>query len=154
VGEPVSGKLLLWNALTMKIQTVTLAADPKSRPVVDLPPDVESVCRLVAEIDADEIDADELRASLSRAPVQLVDVRETWERAIDAIQPSLHIPLGELDHGSAEGALQPLQRDAPTVVYCAHGVRSLRGADILRTRYGFRHVKSLRGGMHAWHDHE
>ena len=85
-------------------------------------------------------------------PVQLVDVRETWERAIEAIEPSLHVPLGELDHGAAERALQPLAREAPTVVYCAHGVRSLRGAEILRTRYGFRQVKSLRGGMHAWHD--
>jgi len=149
VGEPLSGKLLLWNALTMHVQTVVLAADPKSRAIVELPPDIETVCGSVAEIDADE-----LRQSLRAAPVQLVDVREPWERAIDAIQPSLHVPLGELDERATEAVLQPLARDAPTVVYCAHGVRSLRGAEILRIRYGFRHVKSLRGGMHAWHGHE
>ena len=149
VGEPLSGKLLLWNALTMHVQTVALAADPKSRPIVELPPEVEPGC-----CSALEIDAHALRASLRGAPVQLVDVREAWERAIDAIHPSLHVPLGGLDHGAAEGTLQGLQRDAPTVVYCAHGVRSLRGAEILRARYGFRQVKSLRGGMHAWHDDE
>jgi adenylyltransferase/sulfurtransferase len=147
VGEPLSGKLLLWNALTMHVQTVALAADPQNHAIVELPPDIESVCDSVAEIDADE-----LRPKLRATAVQLVDVREHWERAIDAIEPSLHVPLGELDDGSAEGALQPLQRDAPTVVYCAHGVRSLRGAELLRTRYGFRQVKSLHGGMHAWHD--
>jgi adenylyltransferase/sulfurtransferase len=149
VGEPVSGKLLLWNALTMQVQTVALAADPRSRAIVELPPDIESACGSVVEIDADE-----LRKSLRAAPVQLVDVREHWERAIAAIEPSLHVPLGELDDGAAEDALQPLARDAPTVVYCAHGVRSLRGAELLRTQYGFRQVKSLRGGMHAWHDGE
>ncbi len=36
VGEPLSGKLLLWNALTMNLQTVRLAADPKSRPIREL----------------------------------------------------------------------------------------------------------------------
>jgi molybdopterin/thiamine biosynthesis adenylyltransferase/rhodanese-related sulfurtransferase len=146
VGEPLSGKLLLWNALTMHVQTVALAADPRSRAIVELPPDIDPVCASVAEIDADE-----LRSWLRATPVQLVDVREPWERAMDAILPSLHIPLGELDERSAERALQALAREVPTVVYCAHGVRSLRGAELLRTRYGFRQVKSLRGGMHAWH---
>jgi len=149
VGEPLSGKLLLWNALTMHVQTVALAADPKNRAIVELPPDIELACDSGAEIDADE-----LRSRLRATPVQLVDVREDWERAIEAIQPSLHIPLGELDAGAAEGALQPLAREAPTVVYCAHGVRSLRGAELLRTRYGFQQVKSLRGGIHAWHEGE
>ena len=38
VGEPLSGKLLLWNALTMNVQTLRLAADPNSRAVcADLP---------------------------------------------------------------------------------------------------------------------
>jgi adenylyltransferase/sulfurtransferase len=38
----------------------------------------------------------------------------------------------------------------PTVVYCAHGVRSLRGMNVLRERHGFRAAVSLRGGFAAW----
>jgi adenylyltransferase/sulfurtransferase len=54
-----------------------------------------------------------------------------------------------LEHGAPE-QLKALDRNAPTVVYCAHGMRSLRGAQILRERDGFRSAISLRGGYAAW----
>jgi adenylyltransferase/sulfurtransferase len=46
--------------------------------------------------------------------------------------------------------IAPLDPAVPTVVYCAVGVRSLRGARILRERHGFSSAVSLRGGMKAW----
>jgi sulfur-carrier protein adenylyltransferase/sulfurtransferase len=86
----------------------------------------------------------------STGAVQLLDVREDWEREEDAIQPSLHVPLGTLDHASAEQLLAGLHADLPTVVYCAAGVRSLAAVAILRERHDFHAARSLRGGMHAW----
>jgi len=82
--------------------------------------------------------------------VQLLDVREAWERAEDAILPSLHIPLGLLEDVSSSRQLAGLRADLPTVVYCAAGVRSLAAVSILRKRCGLSAAKSLRGGIHAW----
>ena len=147
VGEPLSGKLLLWNALTMNVQTVRLAADPNSRPIRDLPADADDAACTNASW---EIDAAELRGLLRKGAVQLLDVREDWERAEDAILPSLHIPLGTLEHAAAEELLAGLRADLPTVVYCAAGVRSLAAVAILRESHGLPAAKSLRGGMHAW----
>ncbi len=147
VGEPLSGKLLLWNALTMNVQTVRLAADPKSRPIRELPADEESAA---CPSEPWEIDCTALRSLLEAGSVQLLDVREDWEREADAIQPSLHIPLAALEHASAEQLLAGWTPDRPTVVYCAVGARSLAAAAILRERYDFRRATSLRGGMRAW----
>jgi sulfur-carrier protein adenylyltransferase/sulfurtransferase len=144
VGLPLSGKLLLWNALTMTTQTVALAADPRSRPIHELPDDVDLTCSATIEMDASE-----LEERISDPALQLIDVREAWERATDAIEPSLHIPLATLEQLGTADALQGLRPEAPTVVYCAHGIRSLRAAAILREE-GFRAVKSLRGGIEAW----
>jgi len=148
VGEPLSGKLLLWNALTMNVQTIGLAVDPQSRAIRDLPADVGPAACSSADW---EIDAAELRRLIGTGPVQLLDVREDWERQVDAIHPSLHIPLGMLELASAEELLADLQANQPTVVYCAAGVRSLHAVSILREAFGLRLAQSLRGGMHAWH---
>jgi molybdopterin/thiamine biosynthesis adenylyltransferase/rhodanese-related sulfurtransferase len=147
VGEPLSGKLLLWNALTMQTRTVSLAADPKSRLITELP--VEAAA-MTCSVGTWEIDAAELRALLAAGSVQLLDVREDWERAVDAILPSVHIPLHALEESDPVKLVSRLQPGASTVVYCAAGVRSLRAVALLRERYGFSAIRSLRGGMHAW----
>jgi adenylyltransferase/sulfurtransferase len=147
VGEPLSGKLLLWNALTMNVQTVRLAADQNSRPIRELPADSDAAA---CSSESLEIDSVELRRLLGAGPVQLLDVREDWERQEDAILPSLHVPLGRLEDAAENGLLASLRADLPTVVYCAAGVRSLVAASILRESCGLRTAKSLRGGMHAW----
>jgi sulfur-carrier protein adenylyltransferase/sulfurtransferase len=147
VGEPLAGRVLLWNALTMNAQTVRLAVDPNSRPIRELPADTAFA---VCSGESWEIDAAGLRRLLREGSVQLLDVREDWERKADAILPSLHIPLGLLEDDSSSRVLAGLRADLPTVVYCAAGVRSLSAAAILRERLGLRTAKSLRGGIHAW----
>jgi len=66
-----------------------------------------------------------------------------------AIEPSKHLPLGLLETSSAAD-LAPFDPSVPTVVYCAAGIRSLRGIQILRDRHGYRSALSLRGGMRDW----
>lgn len=149
VGQPLSGRLLVWNALSMTFSSVGLKADPASRNITDLPPEgYGETCAV--HFEGDEID----RAGLVRlleagSPLQLVDVREGWEREQSAIDPSFHIPLRYLEAAAPED-LSALDASIPTVVYCAAGVRSLRGIQILRQNHGFRSAVSLRGGMHAW----
>jgi adenylyltransferase/sulfurtransferase len=161
VGEPLSGRLLLWDGLAATASVVSLRPDPARRPIVELPPEgygeTCDVAPAVAPAEAiefpPEIDPEALRRDWPAQPrLQLIDVREGWERALGAILPSVHLPLGRLQAGEAAalGALGALDPAAPTVVYCAHGMRSLRGAHLLRERYGFTRATSLRGGYAAW----
>lgn len=153
IGEPLSGRLLLWDALTMRIQTVGLAADPRSREITALPPEGYGEACAVSLPAGDEIDVPGLRAALQSAPSlrpQLIDVRESWEREQGAIEPSTHLPLRRIENATAAHELGALDPEQPTVVYCAAGARSLRAAEVLRTRHGFTAVTSLRGGFVAW----
>jgi adenylyltransferase/sulfurtransferase len=148
IGELLSGRLLLWDALTMNTRIVALAADPRSRDLRELPVEgYGETCLMSMDTTSDEVDGPGLR----RLPeVQLIDVREAWEREAGAILPSLHVPLGLFAGNTAAILLAPLDPGRPTVVYCAHGVRSLRALAELRSRYGFNQAWSLRGGYEAW----
>ena len=149
IGEPLSGRLLLWNSLTMTSRTLRFAVDPASRAVTDLPPDgYGETCAVPHKAMDDEIAARDLR--VMAGSFQLIDVREEWERELGAIQPSVHVPLGQLGTDAAAEALTALDPNADTVVYCAGGVRSLKALVPLRERHGFTAVRSLRGGYKTW----
>ncbi|PTY07303.1 thiamine biosynthesis protein ThiF [Opitutaceae bacterium EW11] len=152
IGEPLSGRLWLWNALTMTSETLKLVADPKSREIRELPPEgYGAVCAVEAPVpETDVLALREAMENVGRKRPQLVDVRESWEREQGAILPSLHVPLGELESGDATSALRGLDPAGETIVYCASGRRSLRGASLLRERYGFHAAVSLHGGYKAW----
>ena len=148
IGETLSGRLLLWNALTMKMRTVALAADPCSRDIRELRPEAYGEMCTVESAVGDEIGLSELRATLSQW--QLIDVREDGERAAGTILPSVHVPLGALQSGHDSAAIQLLDPARPTVVFCAGGARSRTALAILRERHGFAQTRSLRGGYQAW----
>jgi len=149
VGEPLSGRLLIWNALAMTFSVVAIRPDPAARRVTELPPEGYGEICAVPE-GRDEIGPEELHRTMEAgSPIQLLDVREDWERELGSIEPSVHMPLRRLEASSASD-LAPLDPAVPTVVYCASGIRSLRGISILRERHGFRSALSLRGGMKGW----
>jgi len=149
IGEPLSGRLLVWNALTMATTTLGLKAAPDAQNITHLPPEgYGEVC--VPEAVPEEIDKPGLERLIAGGTrFQLLDVREDWEREMAAINPSDHIPLAALE-GAPPGGLGSLDATVPTVVYCAAGVRSLRAVHTLRERHGFRSAVSLRGGIKAW----
>ena len=149
IGEPLSGRLLLWNSLTMTSRTLRFTADPASRAITELPPDsYGQTCAVPAQAMVDEVAAKDMRAMLGS--MQLIDVREAWERELGAIRPSVHVPLAQLGTNEAAEVLSALNPNADTVVYCAGGVRSLKALVPLRARHGFTAVRSLRGGFKAW----
>jgi molybdopterin/thiamine biosynthesis adenylyltransferase/rhodanese-related sulfurtransferase len=76
----------------------------------------------------------------------LIDVREQDEVDQGAIPGAVHIPRGYLEM-RVENAVP--DRDAPVVVYCAGGTRSLFGAETLQ-QLGYTNVRSLAGGFNAW----
>jgi molybdopterin/thiamine biosynthesis adenylyltransferase/rhodanese-related sulfurtransferase len=76
----------------------------------------------------------------------LIDVREQDEVDQGIIPGAIHIPRGYLEMRIEEAVRD---RDAPLVVYCAGGVRSLFGAEAL-TELGYRDVVSMAGGFSGW----
>ena len=76
--------------------------------------------------------------------IQLIDVRNPGETAEGTLLGAQAIPLAVL-----VDSLDTLQRDAPVVVSCASGYRSLIAASVLR-RVGFADVSDLIGGYEAW----
>jgi rhodanese-related sulfurtransferase len=78
------------------------------------------------------------------API-LLDVREPWEHQTASLPNSLLMPMGEV----ASRAHTELDPDAPIVVLCHHGARSLSVTMWLRNQ-GFEQVQSLAGGIDAW----
>ena len=77
----------------------------------------------------------------------LVDVREAWEVNQGKIDGAQHIPMG-----SIPAAVPSLPQSVPIVVYCAHGIRSMKVASFLKSQ-GCGEVFNLSGGFNAW-NHE
>jgi adenylyltransferase/sulfurtransferase len=152
IGEPLSGRLLLWDALSMRMRTVSISADPRQRQITELPPEgYGETCAIAPTLLCDEVDLHELRATHSE--LQLIDVRENWERAAGAIEPSAHLPFAALQRGNdSSTTIESIDPAKPTVVYCSGGVRSRTALEILRARHGFTQVRSLRGGYQAWRE--
>jgi rhodanese-related sulfurtransferase len=94
---------------------------------------------------AHEITVYELKAKRDAgASFVLLDVREPEEVALVHLAGSIHIPMGEIP-----GRLHELDPEKEIIVYCHHGVRSLRVANFLLQR-DFERVASLAGGIDAW----
>ncbi len=94
-----------------------------------------------------EIDTQALAAQLANGsrPV-LIDVREADEHAQGAIDGTVFIPRGFLELRVEKVAPD---REAPVVVYCASGTRSVLAARSLG-ELGYTNVKSLAGGFSGW----
>jgi len=84
-------------------------------------------------------------AAAFESGLELVDIRETWERAHDppGLQIPTHLPLSALVNGYLE-----FPAEGRYLVICAHGVRSLSLTEHLRA-HGQAEVYSLRGGLAA-----
>ena len=82
----------------------------------------------------------------STRPPRLLDVRQPEEHAHAAVPGSVLIPLGDLATRANE--LAGWQSE-DVVVYCHHGMRSLRAIGLLRP-LGFTRLINLTGGIDAW----
>ena len=76
----------------------------------------------------------------------LLDVRDPAEHAFAALPGARLIPLTQLIERMDEIASWA---DDAIVVYCHHGMRSLRAAQYLE-RSGFSRVSNLTGGIDRW----
>ena len=151
IGEPLAGKLLIFDALKMSQTIVRFKRVPGYAQVTELK-EIEYTCGVSStESDSEEITPAELQAQMqfNGAALQVVDVREGWERALYRID-SVHVPLGSILDQTADLEAAGLKTDLPTCVYCKGGVRSMKALQVLKSHYGFSEIKSLAGGILEW----
>jgi adenylyltransferase/sulfurtransferase len=146
IGEPLIGRLLLYDALRLRFREVRLPRDPAcpvcgDTPVIRELVAYEESCGLETDVD---MTVDELaRWRKDSTPHLLLDVREPSEAAICRIDGAKLVPLGTLAH-----ELDLLPRDVPVVVHCKMGGRSARATAMLRAK-GI-DARNLSGGITAW----
>ena len=155
-GEPLIGRLLLYNALTMRFREVKIKRNPAcqvcgEKPTIKTLIDYDEFCGLtrVAEGEAAHSEYDlgpgEVKQWLEKdKKAVLLDVREPHEYEIVHIEGSTLIPLSELHLRTNE-----LDTADTIVTYCHHGQRSLQAIKTLE-HFGFKKLKHLRGGIDAW----
>jgi sulfur-carrier protein adenylyltransferase/sulfurtransferase len=153
IGEPLVGRLLLVDALTMQFRTVRLRKDPRcpacgTREITKLV-DYEQFCGIRGGEDetvgVPALTPADLKARLDRGDdLDLVDVREPHEWDICRIQGARLAPLS-----SFADALRTLDSARDVVLYCKSGQRSAKAARQLQTA-GFKRVWNLAGGILRW----
>jgi adenylyltransferase/sulfurtransferase len=151
IGEPLLGRLMVYDALEMSYRTITIRKDPSTPKITELI-DYEEFCGVVSEDTADaaadsSITPRELRDLLdSGKKVALIDVREPVEWDINHIDGATLIPKSMISSG--EG-LAKLPADRVPVLYCKTGVRSAEALAAVK-KAGFADALHLQGGIVAW----
>ncbi|MCV7422063.1 adenylyltransferase/sulfurtransferase MoeZ [Mycobacterium yunnanensis] len=151
IGEPLLGRLMMYDALEMTYRTITIRKDPETPRITGLV-DYDEFCGVVSEAAVDAaadatVTPGELRDMLdSGRRIALIDVREPVEWAINHIDGAELVAKSEIDAGDG---LARLPLDRTLVLYCKTGVRS---AEVLATLKGagFADAVHLQGGIVAW----
>ena len=95
-----------------------------------------------------EVSVDEVKKLVEqKAPVKLIDVRESDEFSAGKLPGAISVPRGFLELRIEDKA----RRDEELVLYCAGGTRSALAAKTLR-EMGYEKVASMAGGYNRWHD--
>ena len=161
IGETLTGRLLLYDALNMSFDLVRLRKNPKC-PICGEHPtqteliDYEQFCGVPAHDRSEftgqsedlipSITVREVKAKLDAGEdIILLDVREPHEWEISDISAAtLHIPKGEvIEH------LGEIDTAREVIVYCKVGGRSADVTRLLR-EHGFGKARNMLGGINAW----
>jgi sulfur-carrier protein adenylyltransferase/sulfurtransferase len=155
IGEPLIGRLLLYDALSMRFREMKLRKDPGcpvcgENPTVTELIDYQEFCGIPQanaaeqENSVPEITVSELKEKMDTDEgISVLDVREPHEYEVANIGVRL-IPLGELPERLAE-----LDRDGSYAIHCKTGSRSARAVELMRDA-GFEDVYNVKGGITAW----
>jgi adenylyltransferase/sulfurtransferase len=150
IGRPLSGRLMLYDALEQSWRTLKVKKNPAcpvcgENPSIKAPIDYEAFCGLKEKtVTIPEISVQDLKAKLDKKEkFVLLDVREPHEYEIAKIPGSVLIPLGKLPERFGE-----LDKGAKLIVHCKMGGRSARAVQFLREK-GY-DATNVAGGINAW----
>jgi len=162
IGEPLVGRLLLYDALAMRFRELKLRKNPDCpvcgpRRTITRLIDYHQFCGVPqpgaaapaqeSKVNEGEIDVLELKQKIDRGDdFVLIDVREPHEYKICSIPGARLIPLGEFPRHVGE-----FNPASDIVIHCRSGVRSAKACAVLRQN-GFERVRNVAGGILAWSD--
>ena len=159
IGEPLIGRLVLYDALAMRFRELKLRRNPEC-PVCGDHPTIHEADRLPGILrhpesaacrrrpcGSGDIEPVEVKAKIDRGDrFVLIDVREPHEYQICNIPQAKLIPLGDLPKRVNE-----LNSADEIVAHCKSGMRSAKAVDFLK-QAGFKKVRNMKGGILAWSD--
>jgi molybdopterin/thiamine biosynthesis adenylyltransferase/rhodanese-related sulfurtransferase len=155
IGDPLIGRLMVYDALEMSYKTLKLRKDPEGEPITKLI-DYDSFCGAITDEAADAaaghtISVQQLEEWLNdreqgKKDFVLIDVREQVERDINAIPGSILMPKGDFQTGEA---LSKLPQDKQVVLYCKAGTRSAECLAIVHGA-GLADAVHVGGGVSSW----
>lgn len=155
VGDNLSGKLFLFDALNFETRTLKIEKDSENpltgeNPTLTELIDYAQFCGFGIEKKGErenvkEIDVNTLDNWLKGdEDIQLIDVREPYEYEIANIDAQL-IPQGDiLEH------VEEISSKHKVVIHCRSGKRSADVIELLQDKYGFQNLYNLKGGILAW----
>jgi sulfur-carrier protein adenylyltransferase/sulfurtransferase len=159
-GEPLIGRLMLYDSLRMSFRDVRIRKDPQcelcgEHPSITELIDYQAFCAVELPAPAAqaaaappaglEVSAAELKQVIdSGRPITLLDVREPHEWEINRIEPARLTPLSQFGQFISE-----LNPEDDIYLYCYKGKRSMTALQQLQER-GFKHLHSLAGGIDRW----
>ena len=154
IGNPLNGRLLIFNALKMSFKELKLKSNPDNKIITKLI-DYENFCSKIKvkdEIDFDikSISVKELRLLLihSSKEILLIDVRDPIEHSEYSISGSRLIPLSSIESGEAINEIKILTAKKNLYIFCKSGKRSLRAIKHLK-KFGISST-NIEGGIEAW----
>jgi molybdopterin/thiamine biosynthesis adenylyltransferase/rhodanese-related sulfurtransferase len=157
IGEPLLGRLMVYDALEMNYRSVKVRKDPNcavcgEHPTVTELIDYDDFCGTVSDEAAEAtfgstITVGELRDwQQADKPIDLIDVREPAEWEIVRIPGARLVPKGDILSGQA---LAELPQDRQIVLYCKTGIRSAEALAAVKAA-GFKDAVHIQGGVTSW----
>jgi molybdopterin/thiamine biosynthesis adenylyltransferase/rhodanese-related sulfurtransferase/molybdopterin converting factor small subunit len=157
IGEPLIGRLVLYDALAMRFRELKLRRNPEcpvcgDHPTITKLIDYQEFCGIPNQVHEEtpmngDIDPVEVKSKIDRGDrFVLLDVREPHEYQICNIPQAKLIPLGDLPKRVNE-----LNSADEIIAHCKSGMRSAKAVDFLK-QAGFKKVRNMKGGILAWSD--
>ena len=154
IGNPLNGRLLIFNALNMSFKELKLTSNLENRNIKELI-DYEAFCSEVKvknefDLDIKSISVKKLKLLLSQSSkeILLIDVRNPIEQNESTISDSKLIPLSSIESGDAINQLKMFAAQKSLYIFCKSGKRSLRAIKHLK-KFGINGI-NIEGGIEAW----
>ncbi len=156
IGKPLSGRLLIFNALKMSFKELTLKSDPDNKKLHKLI-DYNKYCSNIKYHGQDNVNSQiksisvknlKLLLNTQASKISIIDVRNLSEHLEGSIPGSKLIPLYEIESGDALDKIRNNPGDCDLYFYCKTGKRSLRAIQYLN-QYGINSI-NIEGGIEAW----
>jgi sulfur-carrier protein adenylyltransferase/sulfurtransferase len=155
MGEPLSGKLFMFDALNFDSKTMVISKDPgcslcsKHSTINQVEPIKYSCSNKTNPLSVKEFSSSKLKSMMDdNADFQLIDIRAPFEAEIASIGGEL-ISLNEIQQ-NIHASVGRLSSQHPVIFYCRDGSRSRLAVSLFEKEFGMTNLYNLHGGIQSW----